>query len=156
MSYNKEIARHIREVYFGKNWTAGYLRQHIDDVTWQEAVTKIDGINTIASLVYHIHYYLRAVQKVFDGENYYADDQVSFDHPPIESEEEWQYFLQTIYGEVEAFAQKVEDIGDDKILKPLDAVGKDSYFRKIHGIIEHAHYHIGQIAVIKKLVRRKQ
>ena len=27
-----------------------------------------------------------------------------------------------------------------------------SWYRNIHGIIEHAHYHLGQIVLLKKLI----
>ena len=27
-----------------------------------------------------------------------------------------------------------------------------TYYRNFHGLIEHAHYHLGQIVLIKKLV----
>ena len=26
-----------------------------------------------------------------------------------------------------------------------------NYYRNLHGVIEHAHYHLGQIALIKKM-----
>ena len=28
-----------------------------------------------------------------------------------------------------------------------------TWFRNIHGLIEHTHYHLGQIAIIKKMYR---
>jgi hypothetical protein len=31
-----------------------------------------------------------------------------------------------------------------------------NYYRNLHGIIEHTHYHLGQIVLIKKLLKRRR
>ena len=31
-----------------------------------------------------------------------------------------------------------------------------NFYRNLHGIIEHTHYHLGQISLLKKLVKEKR
>ena len=84
------LSKHLREVFFGGNWTSVNLRDSLANVTWQQAVTKLHSLNTILALVYHINYYIIAVTKVLQGEPLKASDKFSFDHPVVDSEQDWQ------------------------------------------------------------------
>ena len=50
------IATQIREVHFGGNLTAVNLSKTFEGVTWQQAITKVDDLNTIARLLFYINY----------------------------------------------------------------------------------------------------
>ena len=52
MELNKEVAKHLREVHFGENWTDVNLKDALTGVTWEDANIKIYNLNTIASLVF--------------------------------------------------------------------------------------------------------
>jgi len=84
-SISTHIARHLREFYSGKNWTASGLSKALEGVTWQDATTKVGSFNTIATLVYHIHYYVEAAIDVLEGRPLDRSDELSFNHPPIAS-----------------------------------------------------------------------
>ncbi len=58
MSVNTQIAQHLREVHFGRNWTSSNLKDNLVDVSWQETTTKVGSLNTIAALVYHMNYFV--------------------------------------------------------------------------------------------------
>ena len=54
MNLPEQIAKHLREVYFGGNWTASSFKENLADVTWQQAVRQVDSFHPIATLVFHI------------------------------------------------------------------------------------------------------
>ncbi len=153
MNISQNIAKHFREVHFGGNWTFSNLRDTLSDVTWQESTVKISNLNTIATLVYHTHYFVDAVLKVLRGGALDAHDKFSFDHPPIESEADWSAFLQKVYSDAESFAALVEALPENRLEEDMADPKYGSYYRNLHGIIEHTHYHLGQIAIIKKLIK---
>jgi hypothetical protein len=155
MSITKLIAKHFREVHFGGNWTASNLKDHLKDVTWQEATTKVHSFNTIATLVFHTNYYVEAVLKVLHGEALNAKDEYSFDHPPINSEKDWQNLVDKTFREAEQFATMIEQLPDHVLPENFTEEKYGNYYRNLHGIIEHMHYHLGQIVLIKKLLRNK-
>lgn len=64
-----QIAKHFRDVHYGVNWTWSNLKDHLADVTWQQATTKVESLNTIAALVFHINYYVSAIINVLQGES---------------------------------------------------------------------------------------
>ena len=152
MSLQFHIAKHLRDVYFGGNSTAVNYKDTLAGVSWQKAVQKVHDFNTIATLVFHTNYYIAAVLKVLDGEELNAKDAYSFDHPPVENEEDWQQMLDKTWNEAHTFAKKIEALPEGIFWEVFSDEKYGNYFRNLTGIIEHLHYHLGQIILIKKLI----
>ncbi|WP_210463279.1 DinB family protein [Rufibacter roseolus] len=152
MNLPQQLARHLREVHFGENWTDVTIREHVSDITWQQATAKISSLNTIAALVYHINYYVKAVLRVLRDEPLNAKDANSFNHPAVDSPEDWERLLQESWTDAEDLAQLVEQLPESKLGETFVEEKYGSYYRNIQGVIEHAHYHLGQIVLLKKLL----
>ena len=152
MSLTQQIARHLREVHFGGNWTASNLKDNLAGITWQQATTQAYSSNSIASLVYHMNYYVSAVLKVLEGGSLDASDKFSFDMPPIKCGEDWERLLDKTWADAEKFASLIEALPEQKLGEAFSDGKYGTYYRNIHGVIEHLHYHLGQISVIKKIV----
>ncbi len=152
MNLTAQIAKHFREVHFGGNWTSSNLKDHLADVTWQQATTQVYSINPIATLVYHINYYVSAILKVLRGEPLDAHDKYSFDLPPILSQEDWEKLLDKTWTDAEDFAILVEQLPESKLGETFSDEKYGNYYRNFHGIIDHTHYHLGQIVLIKKIL----
>lgn len=153
MKLSKQTAKHLREVYFGGNWTASNVRETLSDVTWEEAVFQVETFNTIATLTSHISYYVPAVLEVLKGNALVAKDELSFTHPPITNQKKWLAFQDKIWSNVSEFCDKIEELEDARLFEDMLEKKHGNYFRNLHGIIEHTHYHLGQIVLLKKLIR---
>lgn len=103
-------------------------------------------------LVYHLHYYIEAVTKVLEGEPLTAKDKYSFDHPPIQSQEDWEALRDRSYKAVEKLAALIEQFPDDRLEEVFEKEQYGNYYRNFTGIIEHVHYHLGQIVLIRKIL----
>lgn len=147
-----KLAKHFREVHFGNTWTDSDLSHHLKDINWSQATTKVHSFNTIAALVYHINYYISAVLRVLEGEPLKAKDADSFDHPPIQSREDWENLVSKLWKDAERLANLVEQLPEAKLEEIFVEEKYGSYYRNIQGIIEHTYYHLGQIVLIKKLL----
>ncbi len=150
MNLNKQIAKQLRAVYFGGNWTAVNLKEQLSDVSWQQATARVYSVNPIATLVFHLDYYVSAVTRVLQGGPLDAKDAYSFDHPPVRSQEEWESLLNRTWTAAENLAALVEALPEDALWQTFANEKYGNYYRNIEGIIEHAHYHLGQIVLIKK------
>jgi mRNA-degrading endonuclease HigB of HigAB toxin-antitoxin module len=146
------IAQHLRAVHFGGNWTAVNLKDTLQDVDWQQATTQVFGFNTIAVLVFHMNYYVVAATKVLQGGPLDAHDKYSFDLPPLQSQEDWQLLQDKTWNEAEALAQLIELLPASKLDETFVLEKYGNYYRNLHGVIEHVHYHLGQIVLLKKLM----
>ena len=150
MSLTKQIAKHFREVHFGGNWTCSNLKDQLADINWQQATTQIYSLNTIATLLYHINYFVSAAIRVLQEEPINAHDKFSFDHPPIHSQDDWKNLIEKALTDAEKFASLIEKLPESMLREKFEYEKYGNYYRNIHGIIEHTHYHLGQIAMIKK------
>jgi hypothetical protein len=149
-----QIANHFKQVHFGGNWTDVNLKQTLSDVTWQQATTKVYSLNTIAVLTYHINYFVVAVLNVLQGIPLTAHDKYSFDLPPIQSEEDWKKLLDKIWSDAEKFVTLVEQLPENKLNEIFVLEKYGTYHRNLLGVIEHTHYHLGQIVLLKKILQQ--
>lgn len=153
MNLSQQLTKHFREVIWGGNWTDVNLKDTLHGISWQAATTKIHSLNTIAALVYHIQYYMAAVTPVLQGEALNASDRDSFNLPPIQSEKDWEGLLDKLWGNAENFDIQVEQFPEAKLWDDFSEGKYGNYFRNIQGIIEHTHYHLGQIVLIRKMLQ---
>ena len=152
MNTTEQIAKHAKEVHFGVNWTWSNLKDSLADVTWEQATTKIYSLNTIAALVYHMNYYVDAILKVVEGGPLDASDKYSFSCPPILSQGDWEKLLDKTWTDAEKFASLVSQLPESKLWEDFSGNKYGNYYRNLLGVIEHTHYHLGQIVVIKKIL----
>lgn len=153
MSTSSLVAKHFHDVFFGGNWADSNVETQLKDVSWQEAVQQVHDLNTIATLTYHIGYFVNTVLNVLKGGPLEGNDKLSFDHPPIESEEDWDKLRLKVLKQANEILPFIESLPADKWDMAFVDRKHNNYFYNLVGIIEHTHYHLGQIALIKKVVR---
>lgn len=156
MEHCTQLAKHLRDVYFGGNWTWVNYKDTLADLTCEEVNQKIDSLNTIVALVYHTNYYVRAITKVLQKQELDSKDKFSFNHPPIQSQQEWEDFRDETYKEAENLATMIEQLPDSILSETFVNDKYGNYYRNFLGLIEHCHYHLGQIVILKKLIRQKK
>ena len=147
-----QIAAQLRQVYSGGNRTSVNLKDTITDITWEQATRKHGDLNTIGALLFHINYYISAVLKVLEGGPLDAKDKFSFDLPEIQSEEEWQKLVAECFANAGKLAELAASLPEEKLSESFVDEKYGSYYRNLMGLIEHTHYHLGQIVLIKKLL----
>jgi hypothetical protein len=152
VNLSQQIAKHFREVHFGGNWTCSNFKDNLSDVNWQHATTQVYSFNTIATLTFHVNYFVNAAIMVLQGGTLNAHDKYSFTHPPINCQQDWEKLLNKNWADAEKFAALVEQLPESKLWENFSEKKYGTYYRNLHGIIEHAHYHLGQIALIKKIL----
>ena len=99
-------------------------------------------------------YYVRSVPNVLQGNPLDAHDKYSFDLPPIQSQADWENLLAKTWSDAETFASLIEQLPESRLWDDFSDNKYGSYYRNLHGIIEHCHYHLGQIVLIKKLLQQ--
>lgn len=150
MTTCQQIAKHLREVHFGNNWTWVNMKDSLEGLTWEQAVKKIGDFNTIAVLVYHSTFYSRLQRRVLEGGTLNSSDKNAFDAPAIHSQKEWEALLQETWNEVEALATLIEQLPDSKLNETFVEEKYGNYHRNFLGNIEHVHYHLGQMVLLRK------
>ncbi|BAP29384.1 uncharacterized protein CHSO_0347 [Chryseobacterium sp. StRB126] len=154
MSSVSQLAKRFREVLLEGLWIANTnFKDQLSDVTWEQAITRVGSLNTIALLTFHIDYYIAGIIPVFEGGTLEIKDKYSFDLAPIGSQEQWETLLNKLWSDSEKFAELLEKMPDSKLNEVFVDEKYGTYQRNIDGMIEHAYYHLGQIRLIKKLLK---
>lgn len=156
MHYTKNIAKHLHEVYNGGNWTWVNLQDTLKDVTWQQATAKVYNFNTIAVLTYHIGYYADTILNVLRGNPLESKDELGFNHPPINNAEDWDAMRNKVKDDWNNLVAAIEQLPDEKLGEFFVQEKYGIYYRNLHGLIEHTHYHMGQIVILKKLLQAEE
>lgn len=149
-----QLAKRFREVILDGTWIANTNFKHqLTELSWEIATTKFNSLNTIAVLAQHIHYYINGIMNVLKGGSLDIKDKYSFDFAPIESQEQWEHFLTKFWNEAEEFALMIEQMPEEKLKEAFVEEKYGTYQRNLEGMIEHSYYHLGQIVLIKKLLK---
>jgi hypothetical protein len=150
---NKYLANRLKEVLLEGQWIANTnFKQQLTTTSWEQAIKKVNNLNTIALLTFHVNYYIKGILQVFEGGNLEIKDKYSFRLPEIKSETDWQNLVQEFVNNSERFIKRVEQLEPDLMNQPFVKEEYGSYLRNIEAQIEHSYYHLGQISLIKKLL----
>lgn len=147
------LAVRLREVFVEGTWIANTNYQTLlTSITWEEATKKVQNLNTIADLTFHINYYLYGILDAFRTGKLEIRDKFSFDTPPITSAEDWDKLVQEFLKNAKIFVASIGVLEDGALQKPFFDERYGTLERNIEGVIEHSYYHLGQVSLIKKLL----
>lgn len=148
------IANNLRAVHFGPNWPGVCLKEKVADLRWEQAIQQIDGYHSIATLVFHMNYYIDATIKVFHGEPLEAKDSLSFEHARIENADDWETLLGKTWSDAEELASLIEQMPESQLQQDFVESKNGTYYRCLVGPIEHCYYHLGQISLLRRHVKK--
>lgn len=156
-NFSKQLAQRFRELFLNGKWIANTNYQELlSDITWQQATQKVQSLNTIAILTFHINYYVEGVLQVLHGGELTIRDQFSFDAPELLSEADWNALKNSLFNNAKTFAKHIESMSEAELESTFVKETYGSYRRNIEGLIEHSYYHFGQLSLLKKLVIEKK
>lgn len=154
MEIHAQLASRFREVMLNGKWIANTnYRDLLSDVSFEEAIQKVGSLNTIAALTFHINYYIKGILNVFEGGKLEIRDKYSFDMTPVQSQDDWNAMVAELFSNSENFAAHLEGMSSEKLNSVFVDEKYGSYQRNIEAMIEHAYYHLGQLSLIKKILR---
>ncbi|MBT8305268.1 MAG: DinB family protein [Bacteroidia bacterium] len=156
MENAQQLASRVREVLLDGTWIANTnYKDQIFHVSFEEAAHKVASLNTIALLTFHINYYVAGVLNVFENGILDIRDKYSFDMPPLNNSEDWDKLRNTLISNSKKLAIHIEAMTEAQLNANFVDQKYGNYRRNIEGLIEHSYYHLGQISLIKKLIRDK-
>ena len=154
MSLINQTAIRFREVILSGRWIANTnFYDQLKDINLQQATTRIGDLNTIAMLTFHIDYYIAGILQVFEGGTLDIRDKYSYDMPELKDEHKWEEMKQKLWENAEKFAQHIEEMTKEELHGVFVDEKYGNYLRNIDAMIEHSYYHLGQIVLLKKLIK---
>lgn len=154
MTELERLADTIRRAYEGEAWHGPSLAEVLVGIDAVAAVTKRGDTHTIWELTLHITSWFDIVRRRLEGEK--LDDSnltITDDWPPAPKQvtaATWQEAKEDVGRASQQLMAVVANFPEQKLDQKVP--GKDySYSVMLHGAAQHALYHAGQIAILKKL-----
>ena len=155
MKLNEYLTNRLKEIFTEGKWVIGSnIQEQIIDLDWKDATKRAADLNTIADLTFHIHYYIAGVIKVLEGGPLTIKDEFSFDSPPVKSNQDWINLVNQFCKDSQKLIQLVENMTEEELLRDFTHEKYGTYYRNIDLMIEHTYYHMGQIVLIKKILKQ--
>ena len=154
MNQSEQIARRLEAVILNGTWIANTnMKAQIMELDHVSATERWQNYNSIAMLTFHLNYYIAGILEVFDGGDLTIRDKFSFDMPVIGSESEWADLRQQLFDNTERLVVKITQMPVEQLDQVFVDPAYGDYRRNIAGLIEHCYYHLGQVVLLKKMLK---
>jgi len=147
------LADRFKEVTLdGKLIAFTNIQEQIKDLTLEQATYKVEDLNTLAALTFHLNYYIDGVLQVFKGGDLTIRDKFSFDMEPLKTDKDWEDLKFEFLKNSKSFYGHLLQMSEEKLKGDFVKEEYGSYHKNIDAMIEHCYYHFGQMVIIKKVV----
>ena len=154
MKETERVSKLFEDLYNGHPWIDVTILPNLKKLTAKQAAKRIySDWNTIWEIVNHIISWRETVLLRIQGKNIKSPSHNFFVEVPDTSPEAWNSTLDRL--EVSqsfwiSFLKNFNENDFDTVYKP----NKLTYYEHIHGILQHDAYHLGQIVIMMKRVRK--
>lgn len=150
------IANAIAAAISGDAWYGDSLRKILDNVTVKQAQARpIPNAHTIWELVVHVEAWVKFCLGAVQGTPIPAWSTMpkEQDWPPVNGADDqaWKNAVSSFFATHLALVEAIKAFSDDRLESTVP--GRPyNFYHLFQGMIQHAVYHGGQIALLKKMV----
>lgn len=151
MTEVERLADQSRRAFSGEAWYGDSLEEILEGVTAEEAGARpFPGAHNIWELVLHVTFTEEIMRLRIEGER--AEFSDGEDFPPVRdaSEAAWGATLEALADSHRKLSDTISRLSEAELDEKVLGRDHSKYFL-LHGLIQHAVYHAGQIALLKKM-----
>lgn len=153
MSETSEISRiadQLKRAFEGEAWHGPALLEILRDVDASKAARRpVTDAHTIWELTLHVGGWDSVVVRRLRGQACTLDGTDNFPDIVDTSESAWKKAIETLKCNHEELMSEVSAMTDSRLTERVPGKDYDIYFM-LHGAVQHALYHAGQMAILKK------
>ena len=148
----ERIAMEIGQALRGDAWHGPSLNELLDGITSEDAIQRpIPGAHNIWELVLHITSWANISRRRLTGGRVEPEDGEDWPRPGPISEPRWAVARSALAESHERLREVVAGLSDEELTRNVPQ-GERSIANMLHGVTQHAAYHGGQIAILKKAI----
>jgi len=153
----KHIADQLFSTLQGEAWYGDSVERILDGVTFERALSHpIPNGHSIWELVHHVDAWCKFASGAVQGIPIpgWPDMPQEQDFPSVttKDEEAWQNAVQSLFSDHLNLVEAIKRFSDSRLEETVP--GRPyKFYRLFQSTIQHAVYHAGQIALLKKLLR---
>ena len=150
MSEISRISKQLKLAYEGEAWHGPAVLELLDDVDARTAAARpIAKAHTIWELTLHIAGWEDVIRRRLEGEVCTLSDDDNFPDVKDKSEASWRKAIELLKQKHEQLLKTIDALSDSRLSDRVPGKNYDVY-TMLHGATQHALYHAGQIAVLKR------
>jgi uncharacterized damage-inducible protein DinB len=150
MSETARIADQLKRAFAGDAWHGPALMEILADVEAPAAAARpISLAHTIWELTLHITAWDGAILRRLAGQAASPSDAENFPKIRDTSESAWRTALENLQRQHQELLRVISDMPDRRLREQVPDKDYDFYFL-LHGTVQHALYHAGQIVMLKR------
>jgi uncharacterized damage-inducible protein DinB len=147
------ITDQLNRAFEGEAWHGPALIEILDGIDAAAAVTRpINKAHCIWELVIHLAGWEQVVIRRLRGQVATLSDDENFGHVESTSEKAWRSTIQTLRDNHTELIKMVSSLPESRLADRVPGKDYDVRFM-LCGVIQHAAYHAGQIAILKRTRR---
>jgi uncharacterized damage-inducible protein DinB len=144
------IAEQLRRAFEGDAWHGPAVLELLQGVDAATAAAKpLPGVHSIWELVLHIAVWDAAACRRLAGEKWQPEGIANFPLVPKPTEAAWRKAVAHAKRTHDVLVKTVAALHESGLRERVPGKKYDFYFM-LHGVAQHALYHAGQIAILKK------
>jgi len=150
MSEISFIIDQLNRAFDGEAWHGPAVVEILDGIDAKTAATRpIDSAHSIWELVLHLSGWEQVVAKRLQGEAATLTDAQNFGHVDSTTEQSWHSAVATLRHNHAELIKLVSAMPESRLADRVPGKDYDVRFL-LHGAVQHAAYHGGQIALLKR------
>ena len=150
MPESARIAEQLKRAFEGDAWHGPAVLEILAEVDARTAASHpISGAHSIWELALHVAAWDGVVRRRLAGETVTLSDEENFPKVEDKSEASWKRVVDLLKQRNEDLQAAVSRMPDSRLSEIVP--GKDYDFQfMLHGAVQHALYHAGQMAILKR------
>jgi len=150
------LSREIARAFTGPAWHGDAIAELLSDITAAEAATRPSpAVHTIAEVAGHIGVWVDIARRRLAGEDVSARMLENFAPLDASSDVRWRAAVVQLGERHATLARAVALLDREQLATTMP--GRDhTVAEMLHGVVEHAAYHGGQIALLRNLIRGRR
>lgn len=150
MSEISRISQQLKLAYEGEAWHGPAVLELLDDVDARTAAARpIAKAHTIWELTLHIAGWEDVIRRRLEGQVCTLSDADNFPDVKDKSDAAWRKAIDLLKQKHEQLLKTINALSDTRLSDRVPGKNYDVY-TMLHGATQHALYHAGQIAVLKR------
>jgi hypothetical protein len=147
----RQIQKRISELFLEGGWITGKsVCSFLQELPWEEIQSPPPKVNSIFSLVFHLHYYLQGINHGLKTGKIEISDRFSF--PTHRGNfETWEQLKLGIKTEAIWLLNFLEHRTDEQLHQDFADGKYGSILQNLEGMLEHSYYHFGQMVFLSKV-----
>lgn len=151
MSAAERFAKQVQMAFHGEAWHGPSWKEVLEGVNAAQAASRpIPQAHSIVEIVHHVSTWNEVVRRRLEGEQPSVTNEENFPEIQKLEEPDWEAARRSLFSRANALCETIASFPEDRLREARQAPASGTWEDLILGQLQHALYHAGQAAILRK------